>query len=123
MTGFRCYTMTELFEKTDADRRRIARILRWGSWRLKPGIWTLVHDQGYEVYLDECRTSAELLDWVFQVRNKRWATPEVMVDLLQAIHDILDPQANYCSHGDNLTADPKRLIQGLLRWRHAPPTA
>jgi hypothetical protein len=32
------------------------------------------------------------LDWIIQVKQKVWATPQVMSDLLDAIKMILNPQ-------------------------------
>ncbi len=89
---------------------------RWGVWHLdterltldyRPdGIWR------YEIDLERVWDSASLLDWLFQIRGKRWATPTVLADLLNAIQDIFHPQHNLCSVGQH-----KRLPVGFLAGR------
>lgn len=108
------HTLAELCEKADRERRAQARSKRWGSWRLVPGNLTLENDNTYYVDLEDMRTSAEILDWIFQVRDKPWATPEVMADLLRALRDILDPQATLCSFGSSKTADPVALVKAFV---------
>jgi len=53
----------------------------------------------YEVDLARCRTSAEVLDWLVQVRNKRWATAAIVAGLIGALDDLLHLQATLCSGG------------------------
>lgn len=36
----------------------------------------------YDVDLERCNTPAEVLDWIFQVKQKTWCTPEIIFDLL-----------------------------------------
>ena len=72
----------------------------WGRWRLHPKQLVLVFEddrRSYEIDLERLRSSAGMLDWIFQVRQKIWATPQVLSDLLAAFRDIFDPQANLCS--------------------------
>lgn len=72
--------------------------MQWGAWVFNPKNYTLGHaTEGYEIDLDEINSSAAMLDWIFQILGKKWATAKVMHDLLQALDDILGPQANYCS--------------------------
>jgi len=52
----------------------------------------------YEVDV-ELRASSQLLDRIFQVRTLGWVDPQCMSDLLEALHDTIDPQANLCSGG------------------------
>jgi hypothetical protein len=40
-----------------------------------------------------------MLDWIFQIRKKAWATNKIMGDLLTAFEDIFRPQALRCSGG------------------------
>ena len=108
------HTLAELCEKVDRNRRAQARSKRWGSWRLVPENLTLEHDSTYYVDLEDMRTSAEVLDWIFQVRDKPWAAAEVLSDLLRALCDILDPQANLCSFGGSKTADPVSLVKRFV---------
>lgn len=54
---------------------------------------------GYEVYLDRCTTSAQVLDWIMQIGKKTWATKEIIADLVLKLDEILDIQGNLCSMG------------------------
>ena len=54
----------------------------------------------YSVDLERCRTSAEVLDWIFQVSTKTWAPPEVVGELVRALDAALSPQATLCSFGE-----------------------
>lgn len=53
----------------------------------------------YEVDLEWCRTSAEVLDWIAQIAAKNWAGDATVAGLVRALEDVLDPQANLCSGG------------------------
>lgn len=87
-------------------RERAARIaVGWGDHEYR---WVyhaenltleLVHDGRwcYEVDLERCTTSAEMLDWIFQVQGKGW--PGASESLLMALFDLLHPQGNLCSWG------------------------
>ena len=55
----------------------------------------------YEVDLERCRTSAEILDWIMQVAKKRWVTDTVIAGLVRELDRLLDPQATVCSFGLN----------------------
>lgn len=76
---------------------------------MKVGNWTYIPETlvlkcteergGYEVDLERCTNSAQILDWIFQVNMKTWATPEVVKDLLDIISLVLEPQQNFCGMG------------------------
>ncbi len=76
----------------------------WGRWHFDPrlnvlqfrrsGSWFL-----YEIDLDRMTTSAQCLDWIFQVAFKTWMTAQDRSDLLEAIRDRVNPQANLCPWG------------------------
>lgn len=72
----------------------------WGKWTLKPNL-TLIHRDApwYEVDIERMRTSAETLDWIFQVRTLGWMKPQDLSDLIEAIDDLIRPQATLCSGG------------------------
>ncbi len=59
-------------------------------------IWSKPH---YEVDVEQCRTSAHLLDWIFQVETKGWADDACIAGLIRALSELLDPQATLCSNG------------------------
>lgn len=71
----------------------------WGNWTLDTHDGYLVHENGYEINLAECRTPAGLLDWIFQIRPKNWADANEIATLLEAFEDIIEPQASLCSAG------------------------
>ena len=75
----------------------------WGSWSFKPESLVLVCEaaeaKGYEVDLERCTTSAEMLDWLCQVAEKDWATAELVGNLVLALNDLLRPNASVCSMG------------------------
>jgi len=63
---------------------------------------------GREIYwidLNRCKDSAELLDWIFQINLKTWATPGMMKALLNSIEDAClrrfnnNAQGVYCPGG------------------------
>lgn len=80
----------------------------WGPWTLNVGVYTLEHDD-YEVDLEQCTTSAEVLDWIAQVATKPWATDEVIAGLVRALNDVLAPQEHLCSSGQHLRLSGKEL--------------
>lgn len=82
--------------------------MKWGGWVLTD------HESGpsldfpegtYEVALAECNSSAQILNWIFHLKEKTWATQQVMDDFLTAINDILEPRANFCTGGLERKAD------------------
>lgn len=62
----------------------------------------------YEVDLDECKTCAQILDWLCQISGKNWSTPEITTGLLLQLDRIFKLQANYCSWGEDKTI-PKTI--------------
>ena len=74
----------------------------WGDWSYDATLNVLritkrFHE--YEIDLDEMRSSAQCLNWIFQVASKRWMSPQDRSDLLEAIRDKVHPQARLCSMG------------------------
>lgn len=80
-------------------------------WTLDAERYVLEFD-GYEVDLEEMRTSAEALDWIFQVAGKSWASDKVLAGLIFAIEGLLHPQETLCSGGAS-----KSLTQAEIRAR------
>ena len=67
---------------------------QWGDWSYDSQTFSLVHrPSDVEIDLDRCRTSAEVLDWIFQIRHKGWGA-RAIADLLAAVDDVLDQQRN-----------------------------
>ena len=99
----------------------------WGPWRLHPPTRVLVligegrrHDTGlafederYEVDLERCLTSSQVLDWVCQVARKGWADDATVAGLVRALGDVIDPQAQLCTWGSSKEVTAER-IAGLV---------
>lgn len=73
-------------------------------WISPPGY----HGGRYEVDLDACTSSAQVLDWICQLAGKTgaaWAGDDpgvhkaMVAGLVQALIDVLQPQANLCGCG------------------------
>lgn len=94
---------------------------RWGDWQLDAHRLTLDFAPEdvwrYELDLEPRHDAASILDFIYQFRGKVWATRQVMHDLLDAVHDIFEPQANLCSLGAN-----KQVPRGFVAARVEPPT-
>jgi hypothetical protein len=85
----------------------------WGPWRLDTRTWVLypVEPYRYEVDLEECLTSAEVLDKTFQIAQKTWADDALIAGLIRALDDVLHPQATLCSSGQHKTTTRARVRQ------------
>jgi len=70
-----------------------------GSWEFDRENGCLSGPYEYYIPLDRCRTSAEVLDWIFQISHKTWCTPETLADLIEAFRVVVDPQARLCGSG------------------------
>lgn len=91
----------------------------WGPWVLDRHRRELVIDDstaGYEIDLDSCVCSAEVLDWICQIANKGWADDKCLAGLVRALNDILEPQDNLCSGGGNKVITSARL-RSLVKRR------
>ena len=76
-----------------------ARAASWAPWQLDAKDRSLCEPDGYYVDLEDCTTSAHLLDWIFQVARKSWADDRAIAGLVRALDDVLHPQAHLCSSG------------------------
>jgi hypothetical protein len=82
----------------------------WGPWRYNADTLELEYydddgEYGYGVDLQRCNSSAEVLDWIFQLDTKVWCGYECLGQLVQALGDLLDPQGNICSGGEDQPFD------------------
>lgn len=86
----------------------------WGPWDIDRGIyvlWTVAPGYRYEVDLELCTSSAQVLDWICQVARKEWSGRDrVIAGLVTALDDVLNPQARLCSCGRS-----KRLSRPAIR--------
>jgi hypothetical protein len=71
----------------------------------------------YEIDIERIHDSAAVLDWIYQVSEKFWATARVTKDLLNAFNAIFHPQASLCSgacgsgRGGKVIADPTAFLK------------
>ena len=91
----------------------------WGPWRYNTNALELeYYDEGgkyrYGVDLGRCNSSAEVLDWIFQVNTKRWRTYECIGHLIQALRDLLHPQQNLCGGGRDKPFDASKHLRRKL---------
>jgi hypothetical protein len=64
-----------------------------------------------------------MLDWIFQISNKTWATPDVAKDMLTAFEHIFRPQRNLCSSAmtHNVYGTGNHLEQDFVKKRMKNP--
>src|SRR5262249_11814634 len=78
-------------------------LIKIGGWTYDPErlvvTYRVTTSYVYEVDLEQCTTSAEMLDWIFQVAKKTWARGEVVRDLVKILNKLLRPQGTLCSFG------------------------
>jgi hypothetical protein len=86
-----------------------------GVWRFHPSNLTLTGPWDYEIDLETCRSSAEVLDWIVQVSHKTWAGPNVIADLVLALDALLHLQGSMCSLGVDQRIHPKAIIAMYAR--------
>jgi hypothetical protein len=85
----------------------------WGPWQLDTRTWVLytTRPYRYEVDLEKCLDSAQVLDWIMQIAGKGWADDDtILAGLIRALHDVLDPQGQLCSGGM-----PKEITKARAR--------
>jgi hypothetical protein len=88
----------------------------WGSWRYdaKSLVIAYYDEKGklmYEVDLKRCNSSAQVLDWICQLDKKNWCGAECVGQLVQAIDDLIDPQANICGLGKDTAFDATKYLR------------
>jgi hypothetical protein len=84
----------------------------WGHWHYNREINTLdyIDDDGvhcYEIDLDRMATSAQCLDWIFQVAFKVWMNDQDRTALLAAIRKKVHPQRTLCAWGKEVLVAKK----------------
>ena len=89
--------MKELKIMCVADIQEPKKKCEWGDWKFDPKRLCLVTKNdchiAYEIDLEEIDSHYRLLDWIFHIQQKSWATPKVMSNLLCAFRDIFNPQS------------------------------
>jgi len=101
---FKVYTVAELMAMPEDFGP-------WGEWRFDPDVLVLVHDRWrYDVDLEEIDSSAEMLDWVFQIHRKGDMD---VVGFLRGLNAVLYPQENYCSWGEDKRPSGSELAKAF----------
>jgi hypothetical protein len=84
---------------------------QWGNWKLNTKNACLEFNDPksnsmiYQVFVDEMTDSAQILDWIFQIEEKTWASSKDLGDLVSAVVEILG--RSVASGGINHPIDPK----------------
>lgn len=92
------------------------------NWEYNPGNLTLVYKPvknqrgyAYEIDLEKCNTSAQVLDNIIQVSGKTWMPVEDVGRLVRCLYYLLNPQATLCSYGeDKIIDDVAKIINQNL---------
>jgi len=83
----------------------------WGNWWYDQKNRVLEHRTShYYVILKQCGNSANVLDWIAQIKDKSWATAKDLGDLVTALDDILGLQGNICGGGTDHRLDVKSYL-------------
>jgi hypothetical protein len=88
---------------------------QWGNWKLDRTAQTLDHAvESYFVPLGDMRSAAAMLDWIFQLQQKTWVTPQDISDFLEALDDIFHPQHTMCGGGVERPFDVDERLKQML---------
>ena len=71
----------------------------WSNWRYDAADLKLRFHvsqvKSHEIELNRGSTSATILDSLFKLENKTWATPKVLDGAARALKDLLNPAADF----------------------------
>lgn len=106
--------ITELKQIWDTIEKE-KEFMKWGNWHFDSRQLTLTHaTEKYEIDLEDIHSSADILDWIFQILGKKWGDAATVYDLLVAFEEILSPQENYCSFGEDKNTDGSILAKKFI---------
>src|ERR1700719_553472 len=88
-----------------------APVMRFGRWTFNRSRLTLTHEHRYEIDLEEMTCSAKMLDCIFQISAKGWASIDDLGQLLKALDEIFNPQATLCSFGVDHELDATAFLK------------
>lgn len=114
------FTFRELITEIERDARVRQHRRQWGRWRLDTATLELLLEEQpgrctYPVDLEGFTSSAPMLDMIFQVAKKTWATAEDVGDLIGALQNIFDPQARLCGSGRDRKLDATAHLRARYR--------
>jgi hypothetical protein len=83
----------------------------FGTWLFDQHRLTLEHmgDPMYNIDLESITSAAEVLDWIFQIEEKSWATDAEIADFVRAIEYLFG--RGICGGGINNQIDTKALLK------------
>ena len=86
--------------------------MTWGRWTFNPSTACLETPLGgggpYQIPVDEMSSSAAILDWIFQIHEKTWASADDKDDLTAAILELVG--RGVCSGGFERVSDIKKRL-------------
>jgi hypothetical protein len=68
----------------------------------------------YDVDLERCANSAELLDWIMQLEGKGWVSIALLGLVVKVLDACIQAQSNLCSGGHNRDI-PAGKIRALIK--------
>ncbi len=87
---------------------------RWGKWVYKKDTLEIVYHSEekweYGVDLERCRNSSDILDWIIQIAQKSWATPEDIGNLVRALDELAEYDLQSLCYGSQEIDFKKRLL-------------
>lgn len=87
---------------------------KYGNWVLNLEYRTLDHERGvYRVPLQDMRSSSHILDWLFQIEAKTWATDADLGNLVRAMVDLFG--RDVCAAGKDKTIDPILRLENKFK--------
>ena len=89
---------------------------QWGNWKLDRDRRAIFYDGPHDYWfsLAQMNNSAEVLDWIVELHEKSWATPEDIGNLVAALDDIFDLQNNICGCGVEHRFNAKEHVAKLF---------
>ena len=88
-------------------------------WKFQENLTlNLIEHPGYQIDLDRCNSSAQVLDWIVQVSKKNWATDEVVGSLVKELDQALHIQGNLCPCGTDKPFDAKMWLESRKGREH-----
>jgi len=87
----------------------------FGKWTLNKASLTLDFTGGiaYQIPLDDMTDPAKILDWIYQIEEKTWASTEVIGELVEALAYYFG--RSVCGGGMASSIDAKGIIQQRIK--------
>jgi hypothetical protein len=98
---FECRTASQLAVEFDAVKRYVRRLrnargLVW--FDEKAGaiyLYSPIHPGGYEVDTDSLKTAADLVNWIYHLKDKMWFSIQHLADLLDVVKENCGDPRNW----------------------------